>query len=116
LRSFIGKKGMQMATYLELRARGEKLLAEAEELRVKELEDVIQDIKEKIKAYGLTAQDLGLSAGGATRRKRSSTSSPKAAPKYRGPNGETWSGGRGRKPRWVTDALAKGRKIEDFAV
>ena len=90
-------KGIQMATYLELRAKGEKLLAEAEEMRIKELNDVIQDIKEKVKAYGLSAHDLGFSAGGGSRRKRSSGSAPKAAPKYRGPNGESWSGGRGRK-------------------
>jgi DNA-binding protein H-NS len=36
--------------------------------------------------------------------------------KYRGPNGETWGGGRGRKPRWVQEALKAGKKIEDFAV
>lgn len=107
-----------MANYLELRARGEKLLAEAEEMRVKELNDVIQDIKQKMKDYGLSAQDIGLSGGGATRRKRSSSGPAKAKgkAKYRGPNGETWSGGRGRKPRWVTEALAKGKKIEDFAI
>ena len=105
-----------MATYLELRAKGEKLLAEAEEMRIKELSDVIQDIKEKVKAYGLSAQDLGFSAEGGSRRKRSSWATPKAAPKYRGPNGETWSGGRGRKPRWVTEALAAGKKLEQFAV
>lgn len=105
-----------MATYLELRAKGEKLLAEAEELRVKELNDVIQDIKEKVKAYGLSAQDLGFSGGATTRRKRSAGSAPKAAAKYRGPNGETWSGGRGRKPRWVTEALAAGKKLEQFAI
>ena len=106
-----------MTTYLELRAKGERLLAEAEELRVKELNDVIQDIKEKIKAYGLNAQDLGLSTGAATRRKRSAGQPKKAtAAKYRGPNGETWSGGRGRKPRWVTEALAAGKKLEQFAV
>lgn len=105
-----------MATYLELRAKGEKLLAEAEELRVKELNDVIQDIKEKVKAYGLSAQDLGLSGGSTTRRKRSTGSATKAAAKYRGPNGETWSGGRGRKPRWVTEALAAGKKLEQFAI
>ena len=105
-----------MATYLELRARGEKLLAEAEELRVKELNDVIEDIKQKMKSYGLTAQDLGLSGSGGTRRRKSAGSSVKAPVKYRGPNGEAWSGGRGRKPRWVTEALAKGKKIEDFAV
>lgn len=106
-----------MATYLELRAKGEKLLAEAEELRVKELKDVIEDIKQKMKSYGLSAQDLGFSGGGVTRRKRSSTGpAAKAAVKYRGPNGETWSGGRGRKPRWVTEALAAGKKLEQFAV
>lgn len=105
-----------MANYLELRAKGEKLLAEAEELRVKELNDVIQDIKEKIKAYGLSAQDLGLSSGTAGRRKRSGSAPPKAVAKYRGPNGETWSGGRGRKPRWVTEALAAGKKLDQFAI
>ena len=109
-----------MATYLELRARGEKLLAEAEDLRVKELSEVIEDIKQKMKAYGLTAHDIGVSRGGATgaRRKKSTsgTAKPKAKARFRGPNGETWSGGRGRKPRWVTEALAKGKKIEDFAI
>ena len=105
-----------MATYLELRARGEKLLAEAEELRVKELSDVISDIREKIKAYGLSAQDLGLAGGGAATRRKRSSATKKSVAKYRGPNGETWSGGRGRKPRWVTEALAAGKKLEQFAV
>ena len=108
-----------MATYLELRARGEKLLAEAEELRMKELSDVVEDIKQKVKVYGLTAQDLGFSAAGVRRRKstlRAVKVKAKGKAKYRGPNGETWSGGRGRKPRWVTEALAKGKKIEEFAI
>jgi len=105
-----------MTTYLELRAKGERLLAEAEELRVKELNDAIQDIKEKIKIYGLSPQDLGFSGGATARRKRSSAPAKKSVVKYRGPNGETWSGGRGRKPRWVTEALAAGKKLEQFAV
>lgn len=106
-----------MSTYLELRAKGEKLLAEAEELRIKELNDVIADIREKIKAYGLTAHDLGLAGGAAAKRKRSTgTAAKSTTPKYRGPNGETWSGGRGRKPRWVTEALAAGKKLEQFAI
>jgi len=102
-----------MATYLELKQKAEKLMQEAEEMRVKELNDVIAEIKGKIDAYGLTAQDLGL-GGGAKRRK--APSSKTAVVKYRGPNGQTWSGGRGRKPQWVVDALAKGKKLEDFAV
>lgn len=100
-----------MATYLELKQRAEKLMAEAEQMRQKEIEDVIADIRKKMQEYGLTAQDIG---GGAA-RKRSAKGAPKTV-KYRGPNGETWSGGRGRKPRWVQEALKAGKKIEDFAV
>jgi DNA-binding protein H-NS len=101
------------ATYLELKAKAEKLLAEAEELRIVEINEVVADIKEKIEAYGLTAQDLGF--GGSTRKTRAPVAK-KTAVRYRGPNGETWSGGRGRKPRWVTEALAKGKKLEDFEI
>jgi DNA-binding protein H-NS len=107
-----------MTTYLELRAKGEKLLAEAEQLRVKEIAEVIEDIKQKISAYGLTAQDLGIAGGTEARRRKSTPGAqkPKAKAKYRGPNGEEWSGGRGRKPRWVTEALAKGKSLADFAI
>lgn len=105
-----------MATYLELKAKAEKLLAEAEELRIKELQEVIDDIKQKIANYGLTAKDLGFSTGGGAGRGRKSGSKSGGAVKYRGPNGETWSGGRGRKPKWLVDELAKGRKLEDFLV
>src|ERR1700693_2104264 len=40
----------------------------------------------------------------------------KIAPKYRGPaSSDTWSG-RGMKPRWLTNELNKGRKLEDFLI
>ena len=103
-----------MATYLELKEQAEKLLAEAEKMREKEIADTISDIKEKIRAYGLTAEDLGFARGTGPRGTRAK---PAPAPaKYRGPNGESWSGGRGRKPQWVTNALQQGRKLEEFEV
>lgn len=106
-----------MATYLELKEQAEKLLAEAERMRDQEIADAISDIKGKIRLYGLTAQDLGLAASGPGRAGRAArTRSAPAAVKYRGPNGETWSGGRGRKPGWVTKALKDGRSLEEFAV
>jgi DNA-binding protein H-NS len=37
------------------------------------------------------------------------------APKYRGPNGETWTG-RGLQPRWMSALVAEGRTPEEFAV
>lgn len=105
-----------MATYLELKEQAEKLLAEAERMREQEIADAIADIKRKIETYGLTAADLGLARsgpGGGGARPRPAKS---AIVKYRGPNGETWSGGRGRKPQWVQQALQQGRSLEEFAV
>ena len=104
-----------MATYLELKEQAEKLLAEAERVREQEISDAIAEIKRKIELYGLTAADLGLAKpagpGSAGR-----TKAAKAAVKYRGPEGQTWSGGRGRKPQWVVEALQQGRSLEEFAV
>jgi DNA-binding protein H-NS len=39
-----------------------------------------------------------------------------AAPKYLGPNGETWGGGRGKRPQWVNAALAAGVDLEKYRV
>ncbi|WBY02091.1 H-NS histone family protein [Ramlibacter tataouinensis] len=107
-----------MATYLELKQQAEKLMAQAEEMRQQETQQAIDEIKAKMKAYGLTAQDLGFGGGGtrARRAPRAKSSGTDKAVKYRGPNGETWSGGRGRKPQWVRDALASGKSLEEFQV
>lgn len=106
-----------MATYQELKEQAEKLLAEAERMREQEIADAIADIKRKIELYGLTAADLGFARSGPGMGARGNApKAGKATIKYRGPNGETWSGGRGRKPQWVTQALAQGRDLEEFAV
>ena len=39
----------------------------------------------------------------------------KVAIKYRGPDGEEWSG-RGRHPRWVAALKAEGRNLEEFRI
>jgi DNA-binding protein H-NS len=39
----------------------------------------------------------------------------KVAPKYRGPDGETWTG-RGVKPRWLTRAMNEGKQLKDFLI
>lgn len=103
-----------MATYLELKEQAEKLLAEAERVREQEIADAIADVKRKIELYGLTAADLGFARNAGPGNSRAKNA--KANVKYRGPNGETWGGGRGRKPQWVTQALKEGRSLDDFAV
>ena len=91
-----------------------QLRKQAEDLRNQERAGVIEELRKKIAEYGLTASDLKL---GARAGKRSAAAAaPKSAAKYRSPTGETWSGGRGRKPRWITEALNAGKSLSDFEI
>lgn len=97
-----------MSTYQELKDQAARLLAEAEEMRKIEVAGVIADIRQKMQQYSLTVQDLGPVP------KANNSQSPV---KYRGPNGETWVGGRGRKPDWILDAIKNGKDIDkEFGV
>jgi DNA-binding protein H-NS len=55
------------------------------------------------------------SNGVTTRRERRPY--PQVLPKYRNPAqpAETWAG-RGRQPRWVTEQLSSGKKLDDFRI
>lgn len=71
--------------------------------------EALAELEEKAKEMGFSLAELtGVTAG----RKRS----PSVA-KYANPADatDTWSG-RGRKPRWFSEALAKGKKPEDLAI
>ena len=57
--------------------------------------------------------DLG---GAASTGKKAAKTKSAAAPKFKGPNGELWAGGPGRKPEWVRAVLASGKSIEDFRI
>ena len=93
-----------MSTYTELVSQANALMAQAEQVRKQELSKVIADIKDKMREYSITVEDLGNVAVG---RKAVATKS-KAPAKYRGPNGQLWSGGPGRKPEWAKAAIAAG--------
>jgi len=45
----------------------------------------------------------------------SSLKGRKVPPKYRNRSGETWAG-RGAKPKWLVEALKKGKKMDDFLI
>ncbi|MGC5802978.1 H-NS histone family protein [Ralstonia pseudosolanacearum] len=85
-----------MATYKELLAQKAKLEEQLEGARIKELEAVIQQVRQIVAEYDLTAEDIGLTS------KRGSVGKKKTvAPKYRDPKtGATWTG-RGRAPAWL---------------
>lgn len=102
-----------MATYQELLAQKADLEKQIENARKQELTDAIAQIRSLMSQYGLTIADLGGKAGGG---KASATKGSKVAPKYRNQaTGETWTG-RGRQPKWVEQALASGKTLEDLAI
>lgn len=90
------------------------LQKQAEEIKAQEFSKTVEDIKAKMAAFGITVADL--EAGKTRPRKATTAKSSNPAPaKYRGPNGETWSG-RGLMPRWLAALVAQGQNKETFAI
>lgn len=77
----------------------------ARELQLHKKSAVIEEVKAKIKQFGLTARDLGLSTSGVKEDSRRSV-----AVKYR-LGDKTWTG-RGKKPKWVQEYLDNGGALE----
>lgn len=103
-----------MTTYAELQQKIAELQNQAEELRKREIAEVIAEIKQKISAYGLTAADLGLSSGRDSAPQQKAKAPLKA--KYRDPStGESWVG-RGATPKWMRNYLDAGRSKEEFLI
>ena len=66
--------------------------------------------------FAQTEQQTATERATRGRRSRGDVGAERAVKlKYRGPNGERWSG-RGRTPRWLLAQEAEGRSREEFAV
>ena len=122
-----------MSKLIDLQNQIEKLQKQANEIRAKEFSATVQDILAKMQAFGITVKDLqtgkpSKSGGkpGRGRPKSIAVKAPKApkeskkattpvAAKFRGPNGETWSG-RGLQPNWLKAQIAGGAELESFRV
>jgi DNA-binding protein H-NS len=74
-------------------------------------------LREALEAGKSLEDYLGGSAAApsGSRRRRKAAKGYKVAVKFRDAAGNSWSG-RGSQPRWLRDALAAGKKPQDFAV
>ncbi|TXH89950.1 MAG: H-NS histone family protein [Rhodoferax sp.] len=116
-----------MTNLLDIQSQIEKLQKQASEIRAKEFDATVQDILAKMQAFGITVKDLQATKPGKARKasakaaKSAKISKPNkragvaVAAKYRGPNGETWTG-RGLTPKWLTALVAQGHSKESFAI
>ncbi len=86
-------KGMNVEALLSLRTQIDKRLLE---LRA-ELEKQLAALTGKAPAKGRSLKGR------------------KVPPKYRSAKGETWAG-RGARPKWMVEALKKGKKLDDFLI
>ena len=115
-----------MGNLVEIQGQIEKLQKQAAEIKSREFDKTVREIVAKMQAFGITAADLrlgkkkpGKSAPSKAGRKgpvaRNAKPASTVAPKYRGPNGETWSG-RGLPPRWLAALIAAGTAKESFLI
>lgn len=116
-----------MGNLLDIQMQIEKLQKQASEIKDREFDKTVQEIRDKMKAFGITIKDLQAKAPGGRKKtvkapvgkskttRASKTAGTVVAAKYRGPNGETWSG-RGLTPRWLTALLEQGKTKQDFAI
>jgi DNA-binding protein H-NS len=118
-----------LSTLIDIQSQIQKLQKQAADIKTREFDKTVEEIRSKMEAFGITAKDLQTAKRGTrgskgkkapVARKSSGKGASKVAgttvpAKYQGPNGETWTG-RGLTPRWMKSLLEQGRTKEDFAI
>ncbi len=116
-----------MGNLVEIQQQIEKLQKQALDIKAREFDKTVQDILAKMAAFGITVNDLKQAKSSkrgagkrttvkkSTAKRSSSRAGTVVAPKYRGPNGEVWSG-RGLMPRWLSTLVAQGQAKESFLI
>ena len=115
-----------MSNLIDIQGQIEKLQKQANEIKARDFDNTVKEIVAKMQAFGITAKDLlpgkrrGAKGKGkpSVPAKRAGAAKKPASPvaaKFRGPQGETWSG-RGLMPRWLSALVAEGQPKENFAI
>ncbi len=97
-----------MSTLEEIQEKIKILQNEADTIRKSEFTQALTAIKGMMAKHGIMLSDLRETA------QKSGSRSPVAI-KYRGPNGETWTG-RGMTPVWLKALIEEGQAKTSFAV
>jgi DNA-binding protein H-NS len=98
-------KSMSADALIDLRSEIDKVLSAKVAVERKELRAKL----DKLDLFGKPAR------GGGKGVRSHPLKGGKVAPRFRGPDGETWSG-RGLRPKWLTAQIEQGRSLEDFAI
>ena len=113
----------------DIQAEITKLKREADKIRSVEIKEVVAKIRKAVAHYGLTAEEIfgkprratgspkaaaGKKSGSAAKKAKAANAKAPAVVRYKDDKGNTWVG-RGKRPQWLRDALAAGKKLEEFS-
>ena len=133
-----------MESYEQIQTQIADLQKQADAMRKQEVAAAIKEIKRLVSLYNLEAADLGMAAGGLSKKaasakgaqlakarsakaklakpakkmvKKSGDKRASVAPKYRDSDDSalTWTG-RGKPPRWLSSKIAAGASKESFLI
>ena len=115
-----------MSKLIDLQSQIASLQKQADEIRSKEFQATIVEIRQKMQAFGITVKDLQSTKGKPGRKAKVTTAKPAkavkvkrpsaaVAAKYEGPNGEAWSG-RGLTPKSLASLVAAGGSKEQYLI
>lgn len=113
-----------MSNLVDIQLQIEKLQKQATQIKAKEFHKTVVEIREKMAAFGITLKDIKSPTKATIKttlsRKAGKLPSKKiasalVAAKYRGPEGQSWSG-RGLTPRWLKALLDSGQTKEEFLI
>ncbi len=115
-----------MSKLIDLQSQIASLQKQADDIRAKDFEATVGEIRQKMQAFGITVKDLQSTkikskagrkpkAGATAKPAKAKKPASAVAAKYRGPNGETWSG-RGLTPKWLASLIAAGGTKEQYLI
>jgi DNA-binding protein H-NS len=118
-----------LSTLIDIQSQIQKLQKQADDIKSREFDKTVEEIRAKMEAFGITAKDLqnvkrgvrgskgkkSVVASKSAGKRASKAAGSTVAAKYQGPNGETWTG-RGLSPRWMKSLMEQGRTKEEFAI
>jgi len=109
----IDLSGYNLAELKGLQFDIEKEIKNRQQQDVKKAREQILEIAQNM---GISVEEL-LAKGGSSKGGKKAGTGAKVSPQYHNPadNSQTWTG-RGRQPKWVVDALGKGKSLDDLRI
>jgi DNA-binding protein H-NS len=98
-----------------MRSRQEIIMVSLKRMNVQALMNLRKEIDKRLLELRAKLEKQLAALDGQAKGKLGALKGRKVPPKYRSPKGETWAN-RGQKPKWLVEALKKGKKLEDFLI